>query len=106
MNIGFLGLGKLGLPCALACEQYGKHRVFGYDMSSSVIESIRQRNISYKEERAQELPSKSKLTICRSVKELVDSVDILFVAVQTPHDPEYEGITRMPGDNRDFDYSH
>ena len=35
MNIGFLGLGKLGLPVALAVESKG-HKVFGYDVSRKV----------------------------------------------------------------------
>jgi UDP-N-acetyl-D-mannosaminuronate dehydrogenase len=32
MNIGFLGLGKLGLPVALAIESKG-HRVLGTDIN-------------------------------------------------------------------------
>ena len=35
MNIGFIGLGKLGLPCALAVESRG-HKVVGYDPSEQV----------------------------------------------------------------------
>ena len=35
MNIGFLGLGKLGLPCALAIESKG-HTVVGYDINPQV----------------------------------------------------------------------
>ena len=31
MNIGFLGLGKLGLPCALVINDRG-HNVYGYDI--------------------------------------------------------------------------
>ena len=35
MNVGFLGLGKLGLPVALAVENKG-HKIFGYDISDKV----------------------------------------------------------------------
>ena len=35
MNIGFIGLGKLGLPCALAVESKG-HKVWGYDINPAV----------------------------------------------------------------------
>ena len=35
MNVGFIGLGKLGLPCALALESKG-HKVIGYDISDNV----------------------------------------------------------------------
>ena len=36
MNIGFLGLGKLGLPVSLAVEDKG-HNVFGYDISKQTL---------------------------------------------------------------------
>jgi UDP-N-acetyl-D-mannosaminuronate dehydrogenase len=49
MNIGFLGLGKLGLPVSLAVENKG-HKVFGYDISKQTIEDIKNRKIRYKEE--------------------------------------------------------
>ena len=39
MNIGFLGLGKLGLPVALATESKG-HKVFGFDISEKTINNI------------------------------------------------------------------
>ncbi len=39
MNIGFLGLGKLGLPVSLAVELKG-HRVYGYDISQQTINDI------------------------------------------------------------------
>ena len=35
MRIGFIGLGKLGLPVALAVESKG-HDVVGYDISEEV----------------------------------------------------------------------
>ena len=34
MKVGFVGLGKLGLPVALAVESKG-HKVFGYDIKTS-----------------------------------------------------------------------
>ena len=39
MNIGFIGLGKLGLPCALAIESRG-HNVVGYDPSEQVKDIV------------------------------------------------------------------
>ena len=42
MNIGFLGLGKLGLPVSLAVEDKG-HNIFGYDISKQTIEDIKNR---------------------------------------------------------------
>jgi UDP-N-acetyl-D-mannosaminuronate dehydrogenase len=40
MNIGFLGLGKLGLPVALAIEDKG-HNVCGTDISPITLKGIR-----------------------------------------------------------------
>ena len=39
------------------------------------------------------------------VSELVSNSDIIFVPIQTPHDPKYEGVTRLPDERVDFDYS-
>jgi len=36
MKVGFLGLGKLGLPCALAVESKG-HTIYGYDTKDEVL---------------------------------------------------------------------
>jgi UDPglucose 6-dehydrogenase len=39
-----------------------------------------------------------------SLADVVSHAEILFVAVQTPHDPRYEGISRVPDERVDFDY--
>lgn len=104
MNIGFLGLGKLGLPVALAVESRG-HSIAGHDISKQVREIIDSRKLPYKEKRAQEYLEKTKLKFL-SLPELVDFSDIIFVSIQTPHHPEYEGITRVPKTRADFDYSY
>jgi UDP-N-acetyl-D-mannosaminuronate dehydrogenase len=49
MNIGFVGLGKLGLPCALAIEQRG-HKVVGVDPSPLVSRVIESKSMAYLEE--------------------------------------------------------
>ena len=104
MKIGFVGLGKLGLPCALAIEKYGGHKVYGWDPSEAVQGYIRDRKVPYKEEAVPELLESTNLqVIC--IDELVQRCDIIFVAVQTPHDPRFEGTTPLPEDRADFDYS-
>ena len=102
MKIGFLGLGKLGLPVALAVEEKG-HEVAGYDISPSVIEMINNRTLTYQEEGAQELLNKTELKLME-VPELVAFSDIIFVPIQTPHAPLYEGTTRLPDTRVDFNY--
>lgn len=104
MKIGFMGLGKLGLPCALATEEAG-HEVVGFDPSEAVQGYVRDKKIPYREEGAPERLVNSKIR-CVDVAELVSFSDIIFVAVQTPHDPLYEGISRIPETRVDFDYSY
>jgi UDPglucose 6-dehydrogenase len=82
-KVGFIGLGKLGLPCAEAMAT--KYDVAGYDI--------------YPRE-------SSSVDICDTMKEAVDNRDIIFVAVQTPHDPKYDGSTPTSHlNNLDFDYT-
>ena len=37
---------------------------------------------------------------------MAEQCDIIFVPIQTPHDPKYEGVTRIPDERVDFDYSY
>ena len=83
MKIGFIGVGKLGMPCAEAIAQKG-HNVKGYDVVSQVSELVQ---------------------ISSGIKECVEDRDIVFIAVPTPHDPAYDG--RAPTahlDPKDFQY--
>tara|TARA_B100000287_G_scaffold110388_1_gene102752 strand:- start:207 stop:1445 length:1239 start_codon:yes stop_codon:yes gene_type:complete len=102
MNVGFIGMGKLGLPCALAVESKG-HNVIGYDISPSVQDIIKSKKLPYKEIWAQDYLDKSNIEV-KSVEEVVRHSEIIFVPIQTPHDEKYEGTTRIPDDRVDFNY--
>lgn len=83
MKVGFIGIGKLGLPCAEAMAS--AYSVTGYDIYPKVS---------------------SLIEISPTLEGAVKDKDIIFVAVQTPHDPMYGGdkpIAHLP--NKDFDYS-
>jgi len=103
MNIGFIGLGKLGLPVALAVESRG-HNVVGYDISNEVKNIIDAKKLPYREIWAQEHLDKSKIEFV-DVEKVVEHSEIIFVPIQTPHDPLYEGTTRLPDERVDFDYT-
>jgi len=62
MKIGFLGLGKLGLPVALACESKG-HEVMVTDINETTKINIRFKTLTYREEGAEELLKKSKIKL-------------------------------------------
>lgn len=104
MKIGFVGLGKLGLPVALAVESKG-HQVKGFDINPKIKEFVQSRKVPYKEQGIEELLSKTNLEVT-SLEGVIDHSEILFVAVQTPHDPKFEGITRLTDERKDFDYSY
>ena len=82
-KIGFIGLGRLGMPCAEAIADKG-FDVAGFDI----------------------LPKSSgKITIKQTIKELVEDRDIVFVATPTPHEEGYDG--REPTSHlpvKDFNY--
>ena len=104
MNIGFLGLGKLGLPVSLAVESKG-HNVYGYDISQQTLNDIKKRKIRYREEWVDKYLPNTKLKLL-NINELVKKSEIIFVPIQTPHDPLYEGVTKIPRERVDFDYSY
>ena len=83
MLIGFIGLGKLGMPCAEATVDKGYH-VNGYDI----------------------LPKQStKVDIKDSIQEVVEQSDIILIATPTPHEEGYDGrapTTHLPP--KDFNY--
>ena len=103
-NIGFMGLGKLGLPCALAVESRG-HDVYGYDISDEPSEILKTKKMTYKEIGCQEYLNKSKIKIV-DLTEVVKNSEIIFVPIQTPHKERFEGVTRIPEEREDFDYSY
>lgn len=83
MNISFIGLGKLGLPCAEVIAEKG-HKVNGYDVCKKSTKRVLQ------------LPT---------IQGAIQDVDIVFVAVPTPHDTDYDG--RSPTSHlepKDFQY--
>ena len=101
-KVGFIGLGKLGLPCALAIDSLG-HKVWGYDIDSKVSEYLQDRKIPYQEEGANELLENHNINY-GTIKDVVKNSDIIFVPIQTPHDYKFEGCTRIPDDRSDFNY--
>ena len=102
MNVGFLGLGKLGLPVALAIDSKG-HNVCGYDIDERIKTYLDEGAIPYREEGSQELLDNHNIQFT-DVNNMVRNSEIIFVPIQTPHDEMYEGITRIPQTRKDFSY--
>ena len=82
-SIGFIGVGKLGQACAEMVAEV--HYVVGYDVNPVEPENF---------------------TMVNKMEDAVKDKDIVFIAVPTPHDPQYDGkapTSHLP--NKDFDYS-
>jgi UDPglucose 6-dehydrogenase len=104
VNVGFVGLGKLGLPVALTIGSRG-HTVRGWDESPAVRADVEARRAPQGERAAEELVHRSELRLA-PVEEIVRESEVVFVAVQTPHEPALEGAGRLPDYRSDFDYSY
>lgn len=104
MKIGFIGLGKLGLPVALAINSKG-HDVIGTDIDDKIEKYIINKKIPYKELYVDELFKKSTLKFA-NFKTVIEKSDIIFVAIQTPHEKLFEGISRLPKKRKDFEYNY
>jgi len=83
MRIGFIGLGKLGMPCAEAIADKG-HDVKGFDVA---------------------YVSSNKINVVSSIRDCIKDTDIVFIAVPTPHNKQYDGrgpTAHLPP--KDFNY--
>ena len=83
MKIGFIGVGKLGKEAAEVMAE--KHDVIGYDITEVQPENF---------------------NMVSSIEEVCKDRELIFVAVPTPHHPDYDGrypTSHLP--NKDFDYT-
>lgn len=103
MKIGIIGLGKLGLPVAIAIAAKG-HDVVGYDIDDAAAgRSLTEQDPAggdFNKWREQV----SGFRVVRSTAEVMNHAELVFVAVQTPSDSRFDGSTRLPIDRQDFDY--
>ena len=84
MKIGFIGIGKLGKDAAEVMFDNG-HDVIGYDVRTI---------------------TESRFKITNSIKEVCEGREMIFVAVPTPHHPEYDGSKPTSDlEPKDFDYT-
>ena len=82
VKVGFIGLGKLGGPVA-ECMQEACYDVTGYDV----------------------VDVECNIKIAKSIEECIKEKDYIFIAVPTPHSPEYDGS--IPSSSlkvKDFNY--
>ncbi len=82
LKVGFVGVGKLGKDASEVIAEY--YDVIGYDIK----------------------PVDTKIHMAMNLEQCVKNKDIVFIAVPTAHDPDYDGrhaTSHLPP--KDFDYS-
>lgn len=82
MKVGFIGVGKLGKDAAEVMAE--KHDVIGYDVTEV---------------------HPSNFEMVGTIEEVVKDREMIFIAVPTPHHPDYDGrypTAHLP--NKDFNY--
>lgn len=93
MKIGFAGLGRLGLPIAAILSQH--HEVIGYDPAPSTPDRLVEGHPW--EEGLDPYLGKIKLSAVPPTR-----VDVVIVAVQTPHHPRLDGTWPDDGTREPF----
>ena len=111
MKISFIGLGKLGLPVAVAIEAKG-HEVLGYDINPKFNSKSKPSDCLLTQEQNETLDGsitpmleKSKVRFADSLEECLKFGELVFVAIQTPHIEKYGGQSPIPDERDDFDYT-
>lgn len=100
MRVGWLGLGKVGSCCSLVLADAG-HTVTGYDpVAKGPVK------IPAGEQVPPGFPASPGVTLAGSPHDVVAASDIVFVCVQTPHEPGYGGDSPAPEQRRDFEYAY
>lgn len=115
MKIGWIGLGKVGLPMALGLAYQAGCEVYGYDVSpwaGQVLsgaqpppaeESIEDLLRSHKE-RPRGIAGPS-IALQDSIASVMDRATLVYVCVQTPHEPQLDG-TQISVEPDDFEYGY
>lgn len=92
--VGWIGLGRLGGPCAAALAHRGGHVVHGYDLRGVDAATY-------------DWGAQPPIELVDSIEKVVaETDDVVYVAVQTPHAPEYGGDVPAPTEPREFEYGY
>jgi len=107
LKIGICGLGKVGLPIALALAVHGGHEVTGYDISTRPWDILDGKLDPPMEAGIGELlAADHRIARAASPGALAASSDLVIIAVPTPHPDGMGGDTSFRLDKlRDFDYT-
>jgi UDPglucose 6-dehydrogenase len=103
-KIGMIGMGKLGSAVAKTLNYKG-YNVYGYDVTPA-DQRVKEKESDTIGGDLWKLETTGKLYEQDSIEGVILQSDIIFVTIQTPHEKEFEGTTRIPEERRDFNYSY
>jgi nucleotide sugar dehydrogenase len=84
MNIGVIGVGRLGLSFSLLCEKSG-YTVFGSDTNINYIESLQKKRFKTDEPFIEEyLQNSKKIKFTTDNAKVISETDVIFTFVSTP----------------------
>jgi UDPglucose 6-dehydrogenase len=87
MTVGVVGTGHVGLITCLSLASVG-HRVTGYDLDTSKVETLRQGRMPFHEPGGEEMLeaelASGRLSFTDDIAEAVASADVVFITVGTP----------------------
>lgn len=83
MKVGFVGLGRLGLPVSIAMSL--KHDVYGFEKNPELRNKYREGKTGlYEPDLDEKFHKAEHLTLVDHMRDAVKSMDLVFFAVQTP----------------------
>jgi len=98
MNVGVLGLGRMGLVLAEAFAATGRYDTYGWDIDLAGVEARLANPV-------EDMPTVG-FQLSSTLDEFVTSAELIFVCVQTPHPPGYDGSTPLDKVPTNFDYTY
>ena len=108
MNIGVVGVGRLGICFALLLEQAG-HRVLGSDIRANYVAGLNRKEIVTNEPQVAEmLATSTNFTATTDTRQVVKDNDIVYIMVATPSlaDGNYDvsAVWRVVEDVKECDF--
>ena len=107
MNIGFLGLGNLGLPMAWAFKNKG-HTVLGFDLNRDRMkpEWFKEKEIGpHGENDLKPFLVNDPITYVNTMEEILNKSEIVFITVQTPNKTGHDGTVKFPKRRENYNLS-
>ncbi len=104
-------MGKLGLPVAIAIGAKN-HEIVGYDINTNINSTKKPIDLIHTNEKNEDLTGdissviqKSNLRFVDTLEDCINFSELIFVAIQTPHNEKFGGSCPIPDERCDFDYT-